>query len=144
MKRQSTGSRSCNPNIFSPDRWRLWRRLRIRSIEGWLYTSKVGLEPRWYTGAYRKYLSSLLPILHEIYGDDSTKLIAAYDAVLKVVFFDMDLALDTYFHSSMQKLFRLANYDSLTSLLTATCSMTGLRRKSRKFSVLNRLWPCCS
>jgi diguanylate cyclase (GGDEF)-like protein len=77
---------------------------------------KVGLEPRWYTGAYRKYLSSLLPILHEIYGDDSAELIAAYDAVLKVVFFDMDLALDTYFHSSMQKLFRLANYDSLTSL----------------------------
>ena len=77
---------------------------------------KVGLEPRWYTGAYRKYLSSLLPILHDIYGNDSAKLIAAYDAMLKVVFFDMDLALDTYFHSSMQKLFRLANYDSLTNL----------------------------
>ena len=77
---------------------------------------KVGLEPKWYTGAYRKYLSSLLPILHEIFGDDSTKLIAAYDAILKVVFFDMDLALDTYFHSGMRKLLRLANYDSLTGL----------------------------
>lgn len=77
---------------------------------------KVGLEPRWYTGAYRKYLSSLLPILHEISGGDSTKLIAAYDAILKVVFFDMDLTLDTYFHSSMQKLLRLANYDALTGL----------------------------
>ena len=77
---------------------------------------KVGLEPKWYIGAYRKYLSSLLPILHEIFGDDSTKLIAAYDAILKVVFFDMDLALDTYFHSGMRKLLRLANYDSLTGL----------------------------
>jgi diguanylate cyclase (GGDEF)-like protein len=77
---------------------------------------RVGLQPRWYTGVYRKYLSSLLPILHEMFGDDSTKLIAAYDAILKVVFFDMDLTLDTYFHSSLQKMLRLSNYDALTEL----------------------------
>lgn len=77
---------------------------------------KVGLEPKWYTGAYRKYLSSLLPILRELYKDDSTKLVAAHDAILKVVFFDMDLTLDTYFHASMQKTLKLANYDFLTGL----------------------------
>jgi diguanylate cyclase (GGDEF)-like protein len=77
---------------------------------------RVGLEPRWFSGTYRKYLSFVLPILHERFGDDSNKLIATYDAILKVVFFDMDLTLDTYFHSSMQKLLRLANYDALTGL----------------------------
>ena len=64
---------------------------------------RVGLKPKWYTGAYRKYLSSLQPILRDIYGDDSAKLTAAHDAILKVVFFDMDLTLDTYFHASLQK-----------------------------------------
>jgi diguanylate cyclase (GGDEF)-like protein len=77
---------------------------------------RVGLEPKWYTGAYRKYLSSMLPILQEIFGDDNTKLVAAYDAILKVSFFDMDLTLDTYFHASMQKSLKLTNYDVLTGL----------------------------
>jgi diguanylate cyclase (GGDEF)-like protein len=77
---------------------------------------QIGLEPKWYTGAYRKYISSLLPILHQIFDDDSTRLNAAYDAILKVVFFDMDLTLDTYFHADMQKLLKLANYDALTEL----------------------------
>ncbi len=77
---------------------------------------RVGLEPKWYTGAYRKYISALQPILYQIFEDDSTKLIAAYDAILKVVFFDMDLALDTYFHADTQKLLKLANYDALTEL----------------------------
>lgn len=77
---------------------------------------RVGVEPRWYTGAYRKYLSSLLPILHEMSGGDSAKLIAGYDAILKVVFFDMGLTLDTYFHSGMQKLLRMSSYDPLTGL----------------------------
>jgi diguanylate cyclase (GGDEF)-like protein len=77
---------------------------------------KVGLEPKWYTGAYRKYLSSLQPILHEMYGHDHVKFMAASDALLKVVFLDMELALDTYFHTTTQELLRLANYDALTGL----------------------------
>ncbi|OIQ98667.1 phytochrome-like protein cph2 [mine drainage metagenome] len=77
---------------------------------------RVGLEPKWYTGAYRKYLSSLQPILHEMYGHDHVKFMAAYDALLKVVFLDMELALDTYFHTTTQELLRLANYDALTGL----------------------------
>ncbi len=77
---------------------------------------RVGLEPKWYTGAYRKYLSSLQPILHEMYGHDHVKFMAACDALLKVVFLDMELALDTYFHTTTQELLRLANYDALTGL----------------------------
>ena len=77
---------------------------------------RVGLAPKWYTGAYRKYLSSLQPILQEMYGHDEEKFMAACDALLKVVFLDMELALDTYFHSRTQELLRLANYDALTGL----------------------------
>jgi diguanylate cyclase (GGDEF)-like protein len=77
---------------------------------------RIGLEPKWYTGAYRKYLSFLLPILHEVSEGDGEKFMAYYDALLKVVFFDMELALDTYFHSDRQELTRMANHDALTGL----------------------------
>ena len=77
---------------------------------------RIGMEPKWYTGAYRKYLSSLLSILYEISGANGEKFLAYYDALLKVVFFDMELALDTYFHSDRQELTRMANHDALTGL----------------------------
>ncbi len=77
---------------------------------------RIGLEPRWYTGAYRKYLSFLLSILHEVAEGDGEKFLAYYDALLKVVFFDMELALDTYFHSDRQELAHMANHDALTGL----------------------------
>jgi diguanylate cyclase (GGDEF)-like protein len=77
---------------------------------------RIGLEPKWYSGAYRKYLSFLLSILYEISGSDGEKFLAYYDALLKVVFFDMKLVLDTYFYSDRQELSHMANHDSLTGL----------------------------
>lgn len=86
-------------------------RLRVGYVH-----QKIGLEPKWYTGAYRKYLSSLMPVLREMSGQDEAQFLAAYDALLKVVFFDMELALDTYFNGDRQELLHMANHDALTGL----------------------------
>lgn len=77
---------------------------------------RIGLEPKWYTGAYRKYLSFLLFSMSELSGEGHEEFLAAYDALLKVVFFDMELALDTYFHGDRQELLHMANHDALTGL----------------------------
>lgn len=92
---------------------------------------RVGLEPKWYTGAYRKYLSALQPIMREVFQDDR-ECLAANDALLKVVFFDMELALDTYFSSSVRELQYLANYDALTELPNRNLFHDRLRQEIKK------------
>ena len=80
---------------------------------------KIGLDPKWYTGAYRKYLSFLLSSLCES-GQCHEDIIATYNALLKIVFFDMELALDTYFHGAQENLLHMANHDGLTGLPNGT------------------------
>ncbi|GAB3423682.1 EAL domain-containing protein [Massilia agilis] len=71
---------------------------------------RIGLEPKWYIGAYRKYLGELVQILGRQLGDDPQYLLAACNAVLKVVCFDMGLALDTYFHASQRSILEKRAY----------------------------------
>lgn len=77
---------------------------------------RAGLEPKWYIGAYRKYLSAFMPVLKRIFWHDDEKLSQAQDALLKIVFFDMGLALDAYFQHDKRALYYMANHDSLTGL----------------------------
>ena len=86
-------------------------RLRV----GWVH-QHIGLAPKWYIGAYRKYISELLPRLAAIHGDDTGALLASIDALMKLIMFDMGLALDTYFHHEKEQLTQLAHFDSLTKL----------------------------
>jgi diguanylate cyclase (GGDEF)-like protein len=86
-------------------------RLRVGFVH-----QQIGLKPKWYTGAYRKYLSSLLTVLCKMPGLNNEKIIDSYNALLKIVFFDMELALDTYLESDRQQLAHLANHDQLTGL----------------------------
>jgi diguanylate cyclase (GGDEF)-like protein/PAS domain S-box-containing protein len=74
-------------------------RLRVGLVH-----QRVGLEPKWYIGAYRKYLSSLMPVLWRILQDDPEKFLATFDALLKIVVFDMGLALETYIQADHQAL----------------------------------------
>ena len=86
-------------------------RLRVGFVH-----QQIGLKPKWYTGAYRKYLSSLLTFMYQMTGWNNDRVIDSYNALLKIVFFDMELALDTYLESDRQQLAHLANYDQLTGL----------------------------
>lgn len=70
----------------------------------------IALEPKWYVGAYRKYLSELMPILSTLFADQPQEFFRTYDALLKVVCFDMVLALDTYFEADRAEIVRVKNY----------------------------------
>jgi diguanylate cyclase (GGDEF)-like protein/PAS domain S-box-containing protein len=67
---------------------------------------RVGLTPQWYIGAYRKYLHELMPSIYHLMEGNAEKCIATYNALLKIVFFDMELALDTYFHAEHKAVVR--------------------------------------
>lgn len=67
---------------------------------------RIGLGPQWYIGAYRKYLSDLLPLIVGACEENRNTLVPAINALLKIVTFDMGLALDTYFHHERQTVIR--------------------------------------
>lgn len=64
--------------------------VRNRLLVG-LVHQRVGVSLEWYLGAYRLYLSEMLGLL---LGNAEQH--AVYDSLLKIVFFDMTLAIDTY------------------------------------------------
>ncbi|HYD94649.1 MAG TPA: EAL domain-containing protein [Noviherbaspirillum sp.] len=80
-------------------------RLRVGLVH-----QQIGLEPKWYVGAYRKYLSDVIPVLAEAAAGDREQFFRACDALLKVVCFDMVLALDTYFEADRSEVVRVKNY----------------------------------
>jgi diguanylate cyclase (GGDEF)-like protein/PAS domain S-box-containing protein len=80
-------------------------RLRIGATH-----QKIGLDPKWYIGAYRKYLSVLTPILWRELGARPAIFMATCDALLKVVSFDMGLALDTYAHADRESIIEQQNH----------------------------------
>jgi len=61
---------------------------------------KIGLLPRWYIGAFSRYIDGLLPYIHEASEQDTGTLLSTIAALLKVVFLDMSLAIDG-FHESV-------------------------------------------
>lgn len=57
---------------------------------------RIGLEPKWYLGAHSRYLCELLGAVWELAADDSRRAVEMAGALVKVVFFDVGLTLDTY------------------------------------------------
>ncbi|MBP9092458.1 PAS domain-containing protein [bacterium] len=57
---------------------------------------RIDLDPKWYIGAYNRVLAWFLPKVIDKYSGDSEKLGKAISALMKVVFFDMGLAIDCY------------------------------------------------
>lgn len=65
---------------------------------------RVGLEPQWYLGSYQMYLRCLLPAVWRLYPGEEQRALDTCQALLKVVFLDMGLAIDTYIHADREAL----------------------------------------
>ncbi|WP_114973483.1 EAL domain-containing protein [Rhodoferax ferrireducens] len=81
------------------------QRLRVGVVH-----QRIGLEPKWYLGAYSKYLVGLLPELWRLLGDDPEKFLATYHALQKIVFLDIGFALDTYMQAGRHTILGLKRY----------------------------------
>ena len=71
---------------------------------------RVGLTPKWYMSAYCKYLSGVIPLVFDHYADEPERGLDTCRALLKIIFFDMGLALDTYFHAEHKALMLAHSY----------------------------------
>jgi diguanylate cyclase (GGDEF)-like protein/PAS domain S-box-containing protein len=69
-----------------------------------LVHQRIGLGPQWYIGAYRKYLSALLPALRDTLAHQPQLLQPAFEALVKIVCFDLGVAIDTYIRSGREQL----------------------------------------
>ncbi len=65
---------------------------------------RIGMPPKWYLGAYRRYLQLLHERLHRDLPPE--KAAAAYESVLKLVSFDESLAIDTYIAANQESIER--------------------------------------
>ncbi len=66
---------------------------------------RVGVPPKWYLGAYARYLRSIFDRLATELSDPAETR-AAYQSVGKLVAFDMALAMDTYIAAQLEALAR--------------------------------------
>jgi diguanylate cyclase (GGDEF)-like protein/PAS domain S-box-containing protein len=80
-------------------------RLRVGLVH-----QRIGLEPKWYIGAYRKYLAEMIELLWGRMHAEPRRFRAACDSILKVVCLDMGLALDTYAHADRRSVVQYRNY----------------------------------
>jgi rsbT co-antagonist protein RsbR len=74
-------------------------RLRVGTVH-----ERIGLAPKWYLAAYRKYLDVLREKLSAALPP--TEAAAAYASIQKIVFFDVTIAIDTYIAANIETLQR--------------------------------------
>jgi rsbT co-antagonist protein RsbR len=66
-------------------------RLRIGTVH-----ERVGLAPKWYLGMYNFYLRSVANRMLEAFPDEPAKAFTAFLSLMKLVFLDIGLAVETY------------------------------------------------
>jgi rsbT co-antagonist protein RsbR len=66
-------------------------RLRIGAVH-----ERVDLEPKWYLGMYAFYLRQVAARLLDAFTGEPAKAFASFSSLLKLVFLDISLAVDTY------------------------------------------------
>ncbi len=103
-------------------------RVRVGTVH-----QRVGLDTQWYIGAYNKYLTLLLPKIAELTAEASSaaaarKVMDTYAAALKITFFDLGLAIDTYIdanHAAIRR--KAAELTALNQLAVAVSSSLDLK-----------------
>lgn len=71
---------------------------------------RIGLEPKWYLGAYGKYLGALLPELWRQSGNDPEAFVLTCQALVKLMLLDIGLAVDAYVQAGRQSVLALKEY----------------------------------
>jgi len=105
-------------------------RLRVGAVH-----QQIGLAPKWYLGAYRKYLGELIAPLWQVCEGDFERFRRAYDALLKVVVLDMELALETYFAADSRRIRELKAYaEQIIQCMPSGLAVLG---EDRRFRFLN-------
>ncbi len=84
----------------------------------------IGLDPRWYIGAYRKYLSLLIPQLSEYSKVGEHDCLSAVESILKVVFLDIAIAMETYVDRNREAMERRAAQLSALNEVAVTVNAT--------------------
>jgi signal transduction histidine kinase len=64
--------------------------------------ARLGLTPEWYFGAYSLYLSLLQPLIFEQFRNQPSQYITVRTALTKVIFLDMQLAIEAYIEKSSE------------------------------------------
>ncbi|HEB55615.1 MAG TPA: diguanylate cyclase [Gammaproteobacteria bacterium] len=85
---------------------------------------QVGLEPRWYIGAYRKYISLLIPQIADYVKTDEYDCLQAVQSILKVVFLDIAIAMETYVDKNREAMSRRAAQLSALNKVAVTVNAT--------------------
>lgn len=65
---------------------------------------RIGLAPKWYLGAYRRYLQLVHEQMFSELGADVAK--SAFAAIQRLVYFDQALAIDTYIAANLETIDR--------------------------------------
>src|SRR5262249_39192347 len=65
---------------------------------------RIGLAPVWYLGAYNQYIQLTFPLFVRAFGGDLEKVLPLLLSLVKVIFLDVGLALDTYFQEATAQL----------------------------------------
>jgi signal transduction histidine kinase len=65
---------------------------------------RIGLEPRWYLGAYALYGSLVTPLIFEAFRHDPQRALDTMAALQKVLLLDAQLAMETYIDRAQREL----------------------------------------
>ncbi len=64
---------------------------------------RIGLAPQWYLGAYARYLHIVIPLVLEEFSGDEARAASALQSLVKVIFLDIGLAIDTYIEAMLDR-----------------------------------------